>query len=93
MGAQFSQAIANYVCSCQEHIPCWYCTCGARQQCEEIFPLWFVLKDDILSCYHQWVEEALESEHPALTACLKEYECTFNQVTHDCNLPDAPPET
>ena len=81
----------NYVCSCQEYMPCWYCTCGARQQYKEIFPPWFALTDNILSCYYCWVE-ALEPAHPALTKHLKEYECTFNQVAHDCNLPNAPPK-
>ena len=68
---------------------CQYCTHSARQQCEEIFPLWFALTDDILSCYCCWVE-ALEPAHPALAEHLKEYKHMFNQVARDCNLPDAP---
>ena len=67
---------------------CQYCTHSARQQCEEIFPLWFALTDDILSCYCCWVE-APEPAHPALAEHLKEYKYTFNQVACDCNLPDA----
>ena len=67
---------------------CQYCTHSARQQCEEIFPLWFALTDNILSCYHHWVE-ALEPACPALAKHLKEYKCIFNQVACNCNLPDA----
>ena len=70
-------------------MPYQYCTYGARQQCEEIFPLWFALTDDILSCYCCWAE-ALEPACPALTEHLKEYKCIFNQITCDCNLPNAP---
>ena len=81
----------NYVCSRREHMPCRYCTRGARQQCEEIFPPWFALTDDILSCYRRWAE-APEPARPALAERLREYERTFNQVARDCNLPDAPPK-
>lgn len=62
-----------------------------QQQCEEIFPPWFALTDDILSCYCWWAE-ASESEYPALATCLKEYKHTFNQVACDCNLPDTSPK-
>ena len=79
----------NYICSHQEYMPCQYCTHGARQQCKEIFPPWFTLTDNILSCYCCWAE-APEPAHPALAEHLKEYKHTFNQVAHDCNLPNAP---